>query len=123
MKTFFKLKTKLLTSIYTLYLIFKHPQTPWQNKIFIVMIIVYFLSPLDLIPDLYPLLGQIDDLIVAFCGTQLSFKMAPTHILVECRQKAKIGLKKFAVILMSIILIWIIGIYFFLNFFLKLLNN
>ena len=123
MKKFLELKTKLLTSAYTLYLIFSHPQTPWQNKIFIIMIVVYLLSPMDLIPDLYPLLGQIDDLLIAFFGTQVSFKMVPPHILAECKQKAKTSLKKFAVIFISLILIWIIVVYFFLNFFLKLLNN
>ena len=45
---FLKTKTKLLTSVYTLFLILKHPQTPWQNKTFIILIILYFLSPLDL---------------------------------------------------------------------------
>ena len=120
---FLKTKTKLLTGAYTLFLILKHPKTPWQNKAFIITIIVYFLSPLDLIPDLYPLLGQIDDLLIGFFGTQMSFKMIPAHILAECRQKAQAGLKKFTAILITLILIWIIGIYLFFKFFLNFFGN
>ena len=123
MKKLLKLKTQLLTSIYTLYLIFRHPQTPWQNRIFIIMIIVYFLSPMDLIPDFYPLLGQMDDLLIGFLGTQYSFKIIPAHILTECRQKAQSGLKKFAMILLSLILIWILGIYLVFKFFLNFVGN
>ena len=123
MKKFLELKTKLLTAIYTLYLILKHPQTPWQNKAFIIMIIAYFLSPLDLIPDLYPLLGQIDDLLIAFFGTQFSFKIMPAHILAECRQKAQSGLKKFTAILLTVILIWILGIYLIFKFFTNFIGN
>ena len=123
MKKFLELKTKLLTAVYTLYLILKHPQTPWQNKAFIIMIIAYFLSPLDLIPDLYPLLGQIDDLLIAFFGTQFSFKIMPAHILAECKEKAQIGLKKFTAILLTVILIWIVGIYLVFKFFINFLGN
>jgi len=123
MKKIFKLKTKLLTSIYTLYLVLRHPKTPWQNKIFIVMIIIYFLSPIDLIPDLYPLLGQIDDLLIGFLGAQFSFKMVPTHILTECRQKAQAGLKKFTAILIILILIWIVVIFLAFKFTLNMLNS
>ena len=123
MKKILELKTKLLISIYTLYLIFRHPHTPWQNRIFIIMIIVYFLSPMDLIPDFYPLLGQIDDLLIGFLGTQYSFKIIPEHILTECRQKAQAGLKKFATILLGLILIWIAIIFLVFKFFLKLLGG
>ena len=123
MKKILELKTKLLTAVYTLYLILKHPQTPWQNKAFIIMIIAYFLSPLDLVPDLYPLLGQIDDLLIAFFGAQFSFKIMPAHILAECKEKAQIGLKKFTAILLTVILIWIVGIYLVFKFFINFLGN
>lgn len=120
MKKFLKLKTQLLTSAYTLYLILKHPHTPWQNKIFIIMTIIYFLSPLDLLPDLYPLLGQIDDALVALFGTQFTFKMVPAHIMTDCREKAKIGLKKFTIIFISLILLWLIVIFLVFKIFLHL---
>jgi uncharacterized membrane protein YkvA (DUF1232 family) len=38
------------------------PRTPLAAKILVVMGLVYGISPLDIIPDLIPLLGQIDDL-------------------------------------------------------------
>lgn len=36
--------------------------TPWQAWLSIIMAVVYGVSPIDLIPDLIPILGLVDDL-------------------------------------------------------------
>ena len=38
--------------------------TPLRVKIVIVLTGMYFLNPIDLIPDFIPVLGQIDDIVV-----------------------------------------------------------
>lgn len=38
--------------------------TPLSAKILLIAAIVYFLSPIDLIPDFIPVIGYLDDLII-----------------------------------------------------------
>jgi uncharacterized membrane protein YkvA (DUF1232 family) len=45
-----------------LYRLFTDSRVPVAEKIFVIGAIVYFLSPLDLLPDVIPFLGQVDDL-------------------------------------------------------------
>ena len=40
------------------------PRTPLSAKIVAGLIIAYLLSPIDMIPDLIPVLGLLDDLII-----------------------------------------------------------
>jgi len=46
---------------------------------------VYFIMPLDLIPDFIPLLGQLDDLGVVLLGMTLLINMAPRAVVNEHR--------------------------------------
>jgi uncharacterized membrane protein YkvA (DUF1232 family) len=45
-----------------LYLGFRHPATPLWAKGLALLVFVYGLSPLDLVPDVIPVLGWVDDL-------------------------------------------------------------
>ena len=40
------------------------PRTPWPRRIGFGLLLVYLLSPIDLVPDFVPVAGQIDDAIV-----------------------------------------------------------
>ena len=42
----------------------EYTSVPWKTIVFAVAGIIYFLNPLDLIPDLIPALGFLDDAIV-----------------------------------------------------------
>jgi len=54
--------------------------------------VAYALSPIDLIPDVIPVLGYLDDLVLVPLGIVLVLKMIPPAILAECRTKAKAAL-------------------------------
>ena len=42
----------------------RHPGMPWLPKVFALLVVGYFLSPIDLIPDFIPVLGYLDELIL-----------------------------------------------------------
>ena len=44
-----------------LYQGFRHPGTPWWAKGLVILILLYGISPVDLIPDLVPFVGWLDD--------------------------------------------------------------
>jgi uncharacterized membrane protein YkvA (DUF1232 family) len=52
-------------------------------------VVGYAFSPIDLIPDVVPVLGYLDDLILIPLGVALAIKMIPPHVLAECREKAR----------------------------------
>lgn len=39
--------------------------TPTHVKVVLVLLLIYLANPIDLIPDFIPVLGQLDDIIIA----------------------------------------------------------
>ena len=52
-----------------------------------MLAIVYVLSPIDLIPDTIPLLGWLDDGLLAYVLLQLAFKLLPAELHAALRAK------------------------------------
>ena len=77
---------RLGKDIYVLYLALKDRRTPWYARVLIGAVVVYALSPVDLIPDFIPVVGYLDDLIVVPVGSYLALKMIPRELLREYRQ-------------------------------------
>ena len=42
----------------------KSSKTPLKAKLSIVVLLLYIVSPIDLVPDFIPVIGQLDDLVV-----------------------------------------------------------
>ena len=78
----------LKAEVLALYLAVRHPRTPWYAKVFVVAIVAYALSPIDLIPDFIPVLGLVDDVILLPLAIALAVKMIPADVMVECRARA-----------------------------------
>jgi len=88
---FDRLKAKaaaLKREVFALYLAARDPRTPWYAKVFVVCIVAYALSPIDLIPDPIPIIGYLDDLLLLPIGIYLALRMIPPDVLTECRAKA-----------------------------------
>ncbi|WP_293226009.1 DUF1232 domain-containing protein [Ottowia sp.] len=65
----------------------RDPRTPKSAKLATVLAIVYVLSPIDLIPDTIPLLGWLDDGLLAYVLLQLAFKLLPAELHAALRAK------------------------------------
>ncbi|MBT4515936.1 MAG: DUF1232 domain-containing protein [Chloroflexi bacterium] len=53
------------------------------TKVLPILAVLYVLSPLDLLPDIIPVVGWMDDLIVAGGLLLLFFILAPTEVVFE----------------------------------------
>ena len=73
----------------TLWFCCRHPDMPWLPRIFALLVVGYFLSPIDLIPDFIPVIGYLDDLILVPIGIYLTLKLVPQHVIEESRAKAR----------------------------------
>lgn len=80
---------QLKRETYALYLVARHPQTPWYAKLSVAGVVAYAFSPIDLIPDFIPVLGYLDDLILIPLGIAIAIRLTPPEILAECRAKAQ----------------------------------
>jgi uncharacterized membrane protein YkvA (DUF1232 family) len=81
---------RLKQETYALYLVARHPRTPWYAKLIAASVVAYALSPLDLIPDFVPVLGYLDDLIIVPAGIALVLRLVPAEVLADCREQARL---------------------------------
>lgn len=80
---------KLKTDIPAVFLALKEKRTPWYAKIIAAIIVVYALSPIDLIPDFIPVLGYLDDLIILPALIALCIKCIPSQVFEDCQNRAR----------------------------------
>ena len=60
-------------------------RTPPAAKLTAVLAILYVISPIDLVPDLIPVLGWLDDGLVAYMLLKLAMKFLPEDLLASLR--------------------------------------
>lgn len=68
---------RLTTYLIALWKLVRHPQAPLWSRWLALIVLGYALSPIDLIPDFIPVLGQLDDLILIPAGVALIVKLTP----------------------------------------------
>jgi len=92
---------------------YQDPRCPTSAKVVAAATILYAASPIDLIPDFIPVLGQLDDLILVPAGIALSIKLIPKEVMDDARAKVEEGqrLPKSKVAAALVIAAWIGGIY------------
>lgn len=103
---------QLKKQIVIVYLAYMHKDVKWYTKAFLLLILIYAASPIDLIPDFIPILGMLDDVILIPLGVILAIKMIPQDAWEECKRNAENEMsidnkyKKMGALL--IVLIWVV---------------
>ena len=101
---------QLKADVFALYLATRHPDTPWYAKVFLLTIVAYTLSPIDLIPDFIPVLGLLDEIVLLPLAIVLATKMVPAAVMEECRARtlnSGISTRAGRIAAAIIVLVWI----------------
>lgn len=82
---------QLKRQIVIVYLAYMHKEVKWYKKAFLLLILIYAASPIDLIPDFIPVLGLLDDIILIPLGVIIAIKIIPESVWEECKLAAESG--------------------------------
>ena len=80
---------KMLVDVYALFLALGDKRVPWYAKTLAAITVGYAFSPIDLIPDFIPVLGQLDDLLLIPVGVYVTMKLIPEDTTKDLRAKAQ----------------------------------
>ncbi|MBX3623322.1 MAG: DUF1232 domain-containing protein [Rhizobacter sp.] len=85
---------RLATYLIALWKLFKHRDTPRSAKLLAIAVLAYAVSPIDLIPDFIPVLGQLDDLVIVPLGIALVARLTPKPLWESLLREAEISREK-----------------------------
>lgn len=103
----------LRVRLLALWHLWRHPRTPRAIKLLAILVLAYALSPIDLIPDFIPLLGQLDDLILIPLGLALIVWLTPDALWRDCLAQAQAGNVHLPRILWGaalVLLLWLVAV-------------
>lgn len=72
-----------------LYRLLRHPMTPWYVRGLLALPVMYLCSPIQLIPNFIPILGQMDDVFVIWITKKSARKLVGEQTLQECHDAAE----------------------------------
>jgi uncharacterized membrane protein YkvA (DUF1232 family) len=58
----------------------RSPEVPLYLKILPALAVIYVLIPTDFIPDVFPVIGQLDDITALLVGAKVFIEMAPQEV-------------------------------------------
>ena len=73
--------TAVLRDVRCLYFVFRNPGTRWYARALLFLPLAYLCSPIQLIPNFIPVLGQMDDLFVVWLSMKLVRRLVDPQIL------------------------------------------
>jgi uncharacterized membrane protein YkvA (DUF1232 family) len=66
-----------------------HPGVPWYAKLACGCAALYVVSPIQLIPNFIPIIGQLDDVLVIGLSIKLLKRSVPPAVLDQCRNASR----------------------------------
>lgn len=79
---------RLKRDVIALWIAARDPRTPLAAKLVAAAVAAYALSPIDLVPDVIPVLGLLDDLLIVPLGILLAIRLIPGPLMQEFRLTA-----------------------------------
>jgi uncharacterized membrane protein YkvA (DUF1232 family) len=67
----------------------RHPGVPWYTKLFCGCAALYVISPIQLIPNFIPIIGQLDDVLLIGLSIKLLKRSVPPAVLDQCRDASR----------------------------------
>lgn len=99
----------------TFYYALKDSRTPWYARFTALLSIIYLLSPADILPDIIPLAGYVDDIIIVPFLLNMATKLLPAGVRTIAEQKATKNSKRLIwikVFLIIVVIAVMVGFYF-----------
>ena len=78
----------LKRELHALYLAVRDARTPWFAKALAAGIVIYVISPVDIIPDFIPVIGKLDDAILIPAGFFIVRRLIPRDVMADCSVRA-----------------------------------
>ena len=70
-------------------LVMRDQRVSWYVKTIPVLLAIYLMSPIDIIPDIIPVLGYMDDIVIALLAFFLIFKLTSGPVVTDLLQEAR----------------------------------
>jgi uncharacterized membrane protein YkvA (DUF1232 family) len=71
--------------------LFVDQRTPFLPKLVLVAAIGYLILPFDIIPDVVPIIGEVDDVVIFLAACRLFIALCPTELVREHVQQIDAG--------------------------------
>lgn len=84
-----RLVTMFRKELLLVWAMLRDPRAPLSAKLTAVLAILYVVSPVDLVSDFIPVLGWLDDGLIAYLLVQLAFKFLPSDLNAALRSKVE----------------------------------
>lgn len=95
-----------------LYLANRDRRTPTSTRLITGLAIVYLFSPVDIVPDVLPLMGWVDDLFVTPFLISLALRTVPLDVLAD----AKMRIRRMKGILLAIVLVFVAAVLIYFGY-------
>ncbi|UPT67995.1 MAG: DUF1232 domain-containing protein [Sphingobacteriales bacterium JAD_PAG50586_3] len=89
-------------------LAYARTDTPFTAKLIGVATLIYIFMPVDIIPDVIPLAGWLDDLIIGYQLTNWAKSFVPEPIMEECRVDAAVKAKQIRRWLIGLAIVFVV---------------
>ncbi|MGN8161298.1 YkvA family protein [Pantoea sp. 22096] len=102
--------TLIKRDVFVLWFAFRDPRTPWWNKLGMLGLVAYGVSPIDLIPDVIAFVGLLDDAVIIPTGIMILLRLLPQEVRISSSERAQSQRsrgKKMAGWLVVVGLIWL----------------
>lgn len=104
-----------MKSLFTFYYALKDSRTPWYAKLTALLSIIYLISPADILPDIIPLAGYVDDVIIVPFLMHVATRLLPADVRMVAEQRSvnnKKNLIWITVLIVVVVIAIMVGLFF-----------